>query len=232
MKNRFAIIALLSGVFSFPSYSGIIQSATYTPQSGNHIAIDFDTLLVGGGSLVDWMIYNDQGIYTQLGSGSHLLDPIGSGNQGVVPDLAFDFSWSDGDSIVSGSSVQGLGFEGYGIFQFKSSIPIGFSGVFRLYVSAKTNSEYNISTTYAGDSLTVDVAANTHGYVDVAFTNNSAYAETIDIQTTSNSGVESSFYAAAVSQSIPEPATLGLVFFFSGILILVNRKYTQVNKGV
>ena len=203
--------------------AGIVQSASYTQQGLGDLNLNFDSLTLQGHPIVDWMIFDDSAnneIYSQKANTSYLLTPEASGAAGATN--LYNFSWSDGDPIQTGNAVSGLGFSGYGTFRFKTSVPVAFGGIFRLYVGALTNDTYTISTVYAGDNLTVDVSGSSFGFIDINFSNTTAYAETILVSINGQNSVEPHFYANVVSE-VPEPRAI-LFLGLSSVMLLWCRR--------
>jgi hypothetical protein len=226
MKNYKSIFLLgISLLITSAVQAGIISSATYTEQTGV-VNVDFDTLTLQGHALDDWMIFDAQSsalVHTQLEGKDLLASPLLAGS--ATP-LSGDyiFSWSDGTPIATGSNESELGFIANGSIYLNVSAQSQYKGIFRLYVSSSEEDTLNISTVFGQDALQVTVGANTHGYIDVTYDNNSAFVDTVRIQTTGTAAKEISFYATAVAQ-IPEPAVASLIILFGGSLLFIRRRF-------
>ncbi|MDF7809049.1 hypothetical protein P4E94_16510 [Pontiellaceae bacterium B12219] len=226
--NNYKSILLVSVSFLISAgvQAGIVSSAAYTEQTGV-IDVDFDTLTLQGHALDDWMIFGDAGVYTERADSTLILPPQLSGFFSELPPTNYNLSWTGGAPVASGADAEGLGIKGWGTFTFSVSVPVDYSGIFRFYVGAEVEDSYTVSTVYSGDNQQVIVDAGSHGYIDVAYENNNAFAETLLIQTTASSaGEESSFYGAAVAQ-IPEPAVASLILLFGGSLLVIRRRFMR-----
>ena len=226
---RYAITAVALATIAGLSPAGIIQSVTYTPQSGVNIDIDFDTLQPYGKPLVDWMIYDEvvgdpeddlNGlVYTELAGADYLQTPSAATDMATSVQ-AYDFTWTSGTPIAAGSDVQGLGYTGGGSIEFRTTVPSDFGGFLRLYVNAVIDDTYTIISQYGGDDEQIVVSAGTHGYIEVTFHNDALYADAVIIRMSSAITQEASFYASAVGQ-VPEPSTLLLLI--AGLPLLRRR---------
>ena len=215
--------------------AAIVTSATFTHMDLGHL-IDMDAALAPGYSApTDWQIYeqdagiDDAKVYTQK-SGKDDLFILHKSSSDIEAHLTFQYTWSSGDPIVSGTSVEDLGFEGYGNFAFDAkNIAAGDAGLVRLYISTGSNAETFTLTSQNGESEgTVNVSANNQGYIDVVYTNTTAIGSYIRIAVgESNANAKIGVYAFAIAAPVPEPVVMGFIGIVGLFVIVVGRIFRR-----
>ena len=233
MKTIKKIVLFISALTAFTTVqAAIVTSATFTQITSQELEINMDSNLIQGMRPTDWQIFHQTGgngndkVYTQKAN-VDLLE-MSHYTTESTPSTAYRFTWTGGDPHSSYTNKTELGYAGFGNLEVKAkSIAKDSSGIFRLYLDTSRDETFTIETGWGEDKITLDVLANSYGYIDVAYTNTSYNNQYITIKA---AGVAESLigvYATAIA--VPEPVAMGIIAFIGFFVLATKRIFNRTS---